>query len=114
MKRFKYAYNGMVQMFRKDTHFLIHILISLIVIISGFIFQLSAVEWLFILSAVFLVLTVEALNTSIEYAVDLVTEDFHELALYAKDISAFAVVLVSIYAVCTGLIIFLPKLLNLI
>ena len=48
---------------------------------------MSAIEWLFILLAIFLVLTLEAVNTAIECVVDLVTMDYHELAKQAKDIA---------------------------
>ncbi|MDU6181008.1 MAG: diacylglycerol kinase family protein, partial [Staphylococcus lugdunensis] len=73
-----------------------------------FVFQLNRYEWLFILLSIFLVLTLEALNTAIEFVVDLVTLDYHEFAKYAKDIAAFSVMLVSIFAIITGLIIFIP------
>lgn len=114
MKRFKYAFQGLIQMFKRDSHFAIHLLIALIAVILGFVLSLSSTEWLFIISAVFLVLSFEALNTSIEYAVDLASSEYHELAKFSKDISAFAVALVSLYAVIVGLIIFLPKILNII
>lgn len=68
---------------------------------------MSAIEWLFILLAIFLVLTLEAVNTAIECVVDLVTMDYHELAKQAKDIAAFSVMLVSIFALITGLVVFL-------
>lgn len=55
-----------------------------------------------------LVLTLEAVNTAIECVVDLVTMDYHELAKQAKDIAAFSVMLVSIFALITGLVVFLP------
>lgn len=114
MKRIKYAYYGMIQMFKRDSHFFIHLVITIAVIILSFVFSLSLVEWLFVMSAIFSVLSTEAINTSIEYVVDLVTKDYHELAKFAKDISAFAVLLTSLYAVIVGLIIFMPKIINLL
>ena len=84
--------------------------VALIVVIIGFVIGLSAVEWLFIITAIMLVLITEAINTAIENTVNLVTGKFHPLAKKAKDISAFSVLLASIYAVIVGLIIFLPYL----
>lgn len=72
--------------------------------------NITAVEWLFIITAVFLVLITETLNSAIEYTVDLITGDYHILARYAKDIAAAAVLLASIYAVIVGMIILLPYL----
>ncbi|ARB77686.1 MULTISPECIES: diacylglycerol kinase family protein [Staphylococcus] len=107
-KRFRYAFNGFKALLVKDHNFLLHLIISILVIVLGFIFQLNRYEWLFILLSIFLVLTLEALNTAIEFVVDLVTLDYHEFAKYAKDIAAFSVMLVSIFAIITGLIIFIP------
>lgn len=72
--------------------------------------NITAVEWLFIMTAVFLVLITETLNSAIEYTVDLITGDYHILARYAKDIAAAAVLLASIYAVIVGMVILLPYL----
>ena len=66
---------------------------------------MSAIEWLFILLAIFLVLTLEAALLQLN-VVDLVTMDYHELAKQAKDIAAFSVMLVSIFALITGLVVF--------
>ena len=79
------------------------------VIITGLLLKLSAVEWMFLCVAIFTVLITEAMNTAIEYAVDLTTVEYHVWAKHAKDIAAFAVLLASILAVIIGLIIFIPK-----
>ena len=55
------------------------------VIFICFAVNITAVEWLFIITAIFLVLITEILNSAIEYTVDLVTGDYHILARYAKD-----------------------------
>lgn len=113
MERFKYAFEGIRALFIKDFHFAGHLIIAFAVMIFGFVFGLDTTEWLFIISAIFIVLITEIINTSLEYTVDLVTDDYHELAKYAKDTSALAVLLASFYAAITGLIIFLPKLIEL-
>lgn len=95
-------------MLKKDFNFLIHLIIAALVIGFGFYFNISKVEWLFIISAIFMVLVVEALNTAIEYAVDLTTDSYNLLAKYAKDVAACAVVLACIYAVVIGFTVFIP------
>lgn len=108
MKRFKYAFDGMKVLLHKDHKFLLHIFAMIVAIAFGFIFKIDSHEWIFILIAIALVLAVEALNTAIEYVVDLVTTDYHEFAKFAKDIAAFSVLIVSILALIIGLIIFVP------
>ncbi|MDE9438305.1 diacylglycerol kinase family protein [Staphylococcus xylosus] len=112
MKRFSYAFQGMLVLIRKDHKFLLHLLLALIVIIAGFTFKINEVEWLFIIISIGLVLAFEAINTAVEYVVDLVTNEYHVLAKNAKDVAAFSVVLASLVALVIGLIIFYLMYLN--
>lgn len=88
----------------------IHLLASIVVILTGIYVELSAQEWLWIALAIALVWILEAINTAIEALVDLASPDFHPLAGKAKDIAAAAVLIASIFAVIVGIIIFFPKL----
>ncbi|WP_166626901.1 diacylglycerol kinase family protein [Jeotgalicoccus sp. S0W5] len=106
--RFKYPLQGLYRLLKKDHNFLVHLIIAALVIGFGFCFNISKVEWLFVTSAIFMVLIVEVLNTAIEYAVDLSTDSYNLFAKYAKDVAAFAVVLACIYAVVIGFTVFIP------
>ncbi|PTF78033.1 diacylglycerol kinase family protein [Staphylococcus chromogenes] len=110
IKRFKPAIEGGLTLLRKDANFLIHIVAAILVVILGVYFDVSKFEWFFLLIAIFSVLITEAINTAIEYAVDLTTEDYHIWAKHAKDIAAFSVLLASIFSIIIGLMIFLPRL----
>lgn len=89
----------------------LHIAASVIVLIFGFWLHLERAEWLFVISAIFLVMTMEMLNTALERVVDLFTRQYHPLARLAKNAAAGAALLAAVYAVIVGLMIFLPKLL---
>lgn len=108
IRRFNHTFDGCIALIRKDKNYLFHILIAIIIVIVSFIHNLSSTEWLFIITAIMLVLVTEAINTAIETAVDLVTTKYHPLAKVTKDISAFAVLLASLYAVIVAIIIFVP------
>ena len=112
MSRFKYALDGLKTLLIKDQKFSLHIYASIIVF--GFLLHINRSEWIFILLAISLVLAFEAINTAVEYVVDLVTTEYHDYAKYAKDIAAFSVMIVSILALIIGLIVFIPHLINLI
>ena len=78
--------------------------------IAGLIFRVSAIEWLFLLLSIFLVVSFEIVNSAIENVVDLASDyHFSMLAKNAKDMAAGAVLVISGFAVITGLIIFVPK-----
>lgn len=112
MKRFIYPWQGFITLLKKDRNFVLHLIAAVIVVFAGFFFSLSLVEWLFIIVAIFSVLFMEVINTSVEYVVDLVTADYHELAKHAKDTASFAVVLASIMSAFIGLIIFIPHIIH--
>ncbi|GGI40080.1 diacylglycerol kinase family protein [Mammaliicoccus stepanovicii] len=112
LRRFKNALAGLVTIINKDSNFVVHVICAVIVIVMGIIFNLDTYEWLWIIVAIFSVLTAEILNTSIEYVVDMVTKDFHILAKHAKDTAAFAVFVTSMMALIIGIIIFLPKIIH--
>lgn len=107
---FRFAIQGLTHSIVNERNMRIHVFISMVVVIVGFLVRLSSVEWLFILFAIFGVFTLELLNTALERIVDLVTEDYHPLAKQAKDIAAAAVFVYALLSIMVGMIIFLPKL----
>jgi diacylglycerol kinase len=82
--------------------------------VFGILFAISIAEWMLCLLCFGLVITAEMLNTAIENLVDLASPQKHVLAGKAKDIAAGAVLVAAIVAAIVGLIIFLPKVWNLI
>lgn len=92
-----------------------HAAAGLLVIILAVAFRVSAIEWLFLLLAMTLVIAIEVINTAIENVVDLASGfHFYVLAKKAKDMAAGAVLLVSGFALVVGIIIFAPKIIALI
>lgn len=77
-------------------------------------FQLSATEWALLVLTIAGVWVAEGLNTAIEFVVDLVSPEYQQLAGWAKDVAAGAVLVASGSAVIVGAILFLPRLLALL
>ncbi|MBF0699896.1 diacylglycerol kinase family protein [Streptococcus danieliae] len=110
----EFALTGIITAFKEEANMRKHLVSGILVIVAGLIFQVSAIEWLFLLLSVFMVITLEIVNSAIENVVDLASNyHFSMLAKHAKDMAAGAVLLFSAYAVITGLIIFVPKIWNL-
>ena len=76
---------------------------------AGFYFEISNTEWILQILAIGLVLGIEGLNTAVEKIADFVQPEFDEKIGFIKDVSAGAVMLVSIAASIIGLIIYIPK-----
>ena len=113
-KSFVYAWHGMRYSYKTQLNFRIHLLVLAVVIIAGFVLQVNSTEWLFIIVCSMLVLSLELMNTGIEFLCDAVTKEIHPFIKIAKDVSAAAVLLAAAGSVVIGLIIFLPKILNLL
>jgi diacylglycerol kinase (ATP) len=88
----------------------VHAAATIMVVVGGFIFHLSAAEWCWITLAMVSVWTAEALNTAFEYLTDVASPDFHPLAGKAKDVAAGAVLIAAVGAVIIGLLVFGPRL----
>ena len=112
LKSFVYAYDGILEMFKNEINAKIHLTMMTLVLVGGFFFQVSLIEWCILVLAIAAVLCAEAFNTSIEYLTNLVSPDFHPIAGKVKDLAAGAVLLMAIGALIVGFIIFLPKVLD--
>lgn len=111
---FKYAFVGIITSFRKERNMKFHFLIMLAVIICGFWLKISLIEWLICIMWFSVVIGGELINTAIETTVNIAMPYRNPKAKIAKDISAGAVLMFSLGAAITGLIIFIPKIISLI
>ena len=94
---------------RTESSIKIQIFIALLVSAAGFYYEISATEWILQILAISLVLGIEGLNTAIEKLSDYVQPEYDKRIGFIKDISAGAVMFVSIGASIVGLIIYIPK-----
>jgi diacylglycerol kinase len=106
---FSYAIKGLRTLVKDEHNYRIHLVISLITVILGFVFQLNVSEWISIVLAMGLVLVAEIVNTAIERIVDFISPGYNEPAGLIKDIGAGAVLVSSCIAVIVGVLVFLPK-----
>ena len=111
----EFALSGIWTAFKRERNMRKHAVSGVLAIISGIVFCISEFEWLFLLLSIFLVFMAELFNSAIENVVDLASDyQFHMRAKRAKDMAAGAVLVISGFSVIAGLIIFLPKIWNLI
>ena len=92
----------------------IHAAATVLVVAAGALLRLSAVEWALIVFAIAGVWTAEALNTAIEFLVDLASPAPHPLAGKAKDVAAGAVLIAAIGSAVIGGFVFGPYLLHML
>ena len=110
---FKYCFEGMNYAFYNEVNIMVMIIIAIIALVLGVLFKINYVETLVIVTLIGVVLSLEMVNTALEATVDLVTEEKKPLAKVAKDCASGAVGIMSIISLIVGIMIFLPKILNL-
>lgn len=111
-KSFGYAFQGIFNTIRTERNIKIHCVIAVLVIIFGIWLKITKTEWMICFILFGLILALELVNTAVEAAVDLCTEDRRPLAKKAKDAAAGAVLIAAIFAAVIGLMIFIPRLLG--
>ena len=109
---FKYAFEGIFTSFKTERNMKIHVLIMILVILTGVILKIDKMDWIICIILFALVIGGELFNTTIETVVDMIMPEKNEKAKIAKDISAGAVLVLAIGAAIIGIMIFLPKILN--
>ena len=96
LKSFKFAFNGIILLITREHNAWIHCFAAVCVIIAGFAFDISTTEWIAVTFAIGTVLA-------------LVSPGYNEAIKRTKDLAAGAVLILAISAAIVGLIIFVPK-----
>ena len=107
---FNYAVSGIILSIKSEKNMKIHYIIALAVLGLSLLFDFTRLEFLILLFAISLVLTLEMINTAIEKTVDMITKDYHPNARIAKDISAGAVLIAATNSVIVGYLLFFDRL----
>ena len=109
IRSIKFALRGAWLLITTEHSIMVQFGIAIIMTIVGFIVQLTAIEWMFQLLSIGLVIVAESLNTGLEKLSDFIHPDYHKKIGFIKDISAGAATFAAIIAIIIGLIIYLPK-----
>lgn len=103
--KFGSAFEGVYAGIRYDRSILIQVLIALISIVVFWLLKIDTIEWLFVISAIFVVLITEFLNSAVEDICDLLIKNYDLHVKEIKDIAAAAVLIAAVYAVLVAAIV---------
>ena len=106
---FKYAIRGIIETVKDENNILIQFSASMLTIMFAVFLHCTFVEWAILIIMCFLVVSLEMVNTAIENVCDRITLEKDEKIRKIKDISAGAVLMMSICSVIVAGVIFLPK-----
>lgn len=104
-----FAFKGALYLIRTEASIKIQVFCAIAITVAGFYFDISRTEWLFQIAFIGLVMSMEGLNTAVEYLSDFVHPDRHDTIGKVKDIAAGAVFIAAISAAVAALVIYIPK-----
>ena len=105
---FKYAFKGLIKVFREEQNFRVQIFFAAIIVICGLFLRIGRSEWALVAIAISIVLLMEVINSAVERITDALKPRIDKYAKEIKDIMAAAVFLSSLLAAVIGIIVFLP------
>lgn len=112
LKSFKYAAKGFFLLLKTEHSIIAQSSIFSVIILLGFIFEISKQDWINQTLAMGLVLSIEGINTAVEKLADFVHLEHHPKIGFIKDISAGAVTFAALTALIIIVIIYFPYISN--
>ena len=106
LKSFGFAIRGFVGAVCDEGHLRFHLVAAVYVLVFSLFYHFSAVQTAVLVVLIALVIAAELFNTAIEKACDAITKEQNEYVKRAKDISAGAVLVMSVAAVIVAVIFF--------
>lgn len=109
IKSIGFALKGAFKLITTEHSVMVQFTIAILLVIAGFVFEISREEWMMQILAFGLVLGIESLNTAVEKIADFIHPEFHNKIGFIKDIAAGAVLFAAFAAIAVGLLIYVPK-----
>lgn len=114
LQSFRFALKGLRSILKYEHNSRIHFVAAIAVIILGLLLKIDLIEWSLLTIVIGMVFITELLNSSLESFADSLKPEWNDIIGRAKDYSAAAVLIAAIISLVVGVIIFVPKLLDLI
>ncbi len=108
----KTALSGIRWALRSQPNFRVHLALSALALIGGWLFRVTPMEMLIIVFTIVLGLSAEMVNTALEAMTDLITREWRAEAKIAKDVSAGMMLITAVGAVIVAAVIFIPHILG--
>ena len=112
--RMRQALNGVALTWESELTMRVHLLAAVVVSGLGVWVELSTTEWAILFSLYGLIMGLELVNSAIEALCNYIQPEDHPAIKRTKDIAAGAVLLASVFAVATAVVLFYPKIASLL
>ena len=109
IESFNYAVDGIIYTLKTQRNMRIHFALAVFVLILSLFLNFTRLEFLILFITVTFVIATEMINTAIEKAIEMITEDYHPLAKISKNVAAGAVLVSAINAIVVGYLLFFDR-----
>lgn len=109
LKSIGFAVKGLIILVKTENSIKLQLAIAIMVTLAGVYFNISKTEWLFQITMIGMVMSIEGVNTAVEHLADFIHPEHHQKIGLIKDVAAGAVFIASIVAIITAVIIYFPK-----
>lgn len=109
----RHALQGLLQFAHSEINGKIQIVVAITVIILGILFDISLFDWTALVLSIAAVLALEIVNTALEKVCNLYSIEKSSELRDVKDLGAAAVLITSVAALVNGILIFVPKIFEL-
>jgi len=110
MDSFNYAFQGIIYALKTQRNMQIHVFATIVVLLMSLFFHLNRLELVMLIATISMVLVTEMINTAIEAAIDLMTDQYNIFAKIAKNVAAGAVLIAAINAIVVAYLLFFQHL----
>lgn len=112
LNSFRHAWSGLKTVIREEHNARIHLMVMLVALGAAWYFRITPAEWAMVLLCIGLVVSLEIVNSAIEKLADAVSPERNEQIKRVKDLAAAAVLVSAIIAAVVGLMVFVPRIIE--
>ncbi|MBI2797964.1 diacylglycerol kinase family protein [Candidatus Saccharibacteria bacterium] len=111
---FKYALRGVKVVLSSERNARIHLVFAILAIAAGIVLQISLYQASLVVLAIVLVFFAEIVNSAIEKTLDITNTESNQMVKLVKDMTAAGVLVTAVGAVLVGILVFGPRVWQLI
>lgn len=114
IRKWSYSLVGLSTAFKEEKSLWAYLAILPLLIGVGIWVNLSISNWAVVIITIFLVISIEVINTALEAAVDTISFQYNVKVKKIKDIAAGATLVITLGAIITLLVIYIPAIMEVI
>ncbi|MEJ5341217.1 MAG: diacylglycerol kinase family protein [Thermogutta sp.] len=114
LEKFSAAFRGLWYGIVGQSSFAVHFAVAITVLLVAALFRVRETEWCILILSITVVMTAELFNSALEWLAPAITQEYNRYIETALNVASAAVLVASIGSAVIGVIIFGPRLVDLL